>query len=112
MMLFLSLLFVKHYVVDFVLQTQEMINHKGVYGDPKGFYHSLQHAIGTLVIALYFWVWPWALVLALIDLIAHYHIDWLKMNYGNKNIHDAQFWNHLGLDQLAHHLTYILMVVL
>ena len=111
MMLFLSLLFVKHYVVDFVLQTDEMVKGKGVYGDPIGFLHSLQHAIGTLVISLYFWVWPWAIALAVFDLITHYHIDWVKMNYGNRDITNKLFWNHLGLDQLAHQLVYILMVV-
>ena len=53
---FLLLLFVKHYIIDFVMQTDEMVKGKGVYGNPKGILHSLQHAIGTLLIAFFFYL--------------------------------------------------------
>jgi hypothetical protein len=42
-----------------------------------------------------------------LDFLAHYHIDWTKMNYGNRDIRTPQFWNHLGLDQMAHQICYI-----
>jgi hypothetical protein len=29
------------------------------------------------------------------------------MNYGNRDITTKAFWNHLGLDQMAHQLVYI-----
>lgn len=105
--LVLVLLFVKHYLFDFVWQTESMILHKGTYGDPKGIVHSLGHAIGTLIIVFLF-LGPWyALLFAVIDGVAHYHIDWFKMNYGSMDIKTPEFWNHLGLDQLAHSLTYV-----
>ena len=50
-------------------------------------------------------------IVGLLDFTLHYHIDWIKMNYGNRNIHSKQFWRDLGLDQLAHQLCYILYVV-
>lgn len=111
-MLFLTLLFLKHYFVDFVLQTDEMIKEKGIYGSWGGINHSTQHYIFTLLIAAFF-VAPWlSVALALLDGFLHYHIDWFKMNYGNRDITNKLFWNHLGLDQLAHSLTYIGLVCL
>ena len=50
-----------------------------------------------------------AFILAFFDFVTHYHIDWLKMNYGNRDITTPAFWNHLGLDQMIHQLTYILI---
>jgi hypothetical protein len=29
------------------------------------------------------------------------------MNYSNRDITTPQFWNHLGLDQMAHQISYI-----
>jgi len=105
--LVLLLLLVKHYLFDFVWQTAVMINHKGIYGHPKGIIHSLGHAIGTLlVVFLFLGIW-WALLIAVIDGVVHYHIDWTKTKYGCQDINDVRFWNHLGLDQLAHSLTYV-----
>jgi hypothetical protein len=48
--------------------------------------------------------------LAAVDFMLHYHIDWAKSNYGNRDIGTKAFWNHLGLDQLAHQLVYIFIV--
>ena len=31
------------------------------------------------------------------------------MNYGNRDIRTRQFWNHLGLDQMAHQIVYIII---
>jgi hypothetical protein len=106
-MILLILLFVKHWYVDFVLQTQEMVDSKGIYGSAVGIHHSLQHAAFTLALLLLATNTWLALVLAIFDGLMHYHIDWLKMNYGNRDINSKQFWVDLGLDQLAHAITYI-----
>lgn len=106
-MMLLILLFVKHWYVDFVLQTKEMVDSKGIYGSAYGIYHSLQHAAFTLALLLLVTNTWLALLLAAFDGLAHYHIDWMKMNYGNRDITTKEFWNHLGLDQLAHAVTYI-----
>lgn len=103
------LLQIKHWYVDFVLQTQEMINGKGTYGNAYGVFHSLQHAAFTLALLLLI-VNPWlAFTLAMFDFITHYHIDWIKMNYGNRDITNPKFWNHLGLDQMAHQIVYLII---
>lgn len=103
------LLFIKHWYVDFVLQTPQMIAEKGVYGKWLGVLHSLQHAIATFIIFALAGL-QFALIVAVIDFVTHYHIDWIKMNYGSSDISKPKFWTHLGLDQLAHSLVYLLIV--
>lgn len=111
----LILLQIKHWFIDFVDQSDEEVAHKGIYLDWKGMKHSIKHGLATLAILcavtnfeyLYF-----ALFLAAMDFITHYHIDWVKMNYGNRDIRIPQFWNHLGLDQMAHQMCYIVIAYL
>jgi hypothetical protein len=106
----LSLLAVKHYYVDFVLQTKEQIQHKGTYGHLKGLEHSAWHGALTAII---FWFWlpaSSALFLGLVDFVLHYHIDYAKMYYGEKDSSKKEYWAHFGLDQLAHTLTYIFLI--
>lgn len=49
-------------------------------------------------------------MLILGEIAVHYHIDWIKARHtAQRDIHeeDPAFWRLLGLDQTAHHLTYI-----
>ena len=113
----LTLIFlqIKHWYIDFVNQSDEEVAHKGVYLNWLGMKHSLKHGLATFAILyaitgfnyLYF-----ALFLAVVDFVTHYHIDWIKMNYGNRDIRTPQFWNHLGLDQMAHQICYIMIAYL
>ena len=109
----LGALFVKHYVVDFVLQTQEQIDNKGIYGNWTGLKHSFDHGAFT---AMIFWAFGLSLetsvVLGMIDMAVHYHIDYVKMRWGTKDLHTKAFWMQFGLDQLAHAITYIELVYL
>lgn len=109
--LLLTLLFIKHYVVDFPLQLPYQWKNKGTYGHPGGILHALLHCIGT---ALVIWAigsyWLAAVIFGFIDAFAHYHIDWAKMNlnkYLNFDPTKPGFWNLLGFDQLLHSLTYL-----
>jgi hypothetical protein len=112
-LLTLVLLNIKHWYVDFVNQTMDEVHGKGIYGNWLGIRHSLKHALGTfLVIVLMGAGLVGAGVLAMIDFVLHYHIDWAKMNWGNRDITNPEFWNHLGLDQMLHHFTYLGMVYL
>ena len=108
-MLALLLLQVKHWYVDFVMQTPEMVAGKGIYGNPTGVLHSAQHGLATFVILAFFTNPFLAAVLALADFVTHYHIDWYKMNKGCRDIQDPKFWNHLGLDQMAHQIVYLVI---
>jgi len=111
MLFALTMLFVKHWYVDFVNQTMAEVESKAQYLSPRGLWHSAKHGIGTGLVFLLSGIGlVGALLLATIDFLLHYHIDWTKMNYGNRDITNPQFWNHLGLDQLAHSLTYLGLV--
>ena len=113
MMVLLTLLFFKHWLIDFVFQTDTEIRNKGDYGNIKGVIHSAKHGFATAVVLALFGLDPLAIIfLSTLDFIAHYHIDWLKMNYGCQDAKDPKFWQHLGLDQMAHSLTYIGLVSL
>ena len=111
--LVLFVLLVKHFVVDFPLQVEYQWKNKGTYGHPGGLIHAGYHGIGTfIVLGMVFGVvdyWFFILVCALFDSITHYHIDWAKMNWGNRDIQNPQFWTHLGLDQLAHQIVYLII---
>ena len=109
----LVLLQIKHWLIDFVLQTDEEIRWKGQYLDRRGVKHSVKHGLATGLVLTFFSIdLTWVVWLSLLDFAAHYHIDWIKMNWGNQDIRTPQFWHHLGLDQLAHHLTYIGIVAI
>lgn len=114
-LILLVLLQIKHWYVDFVDQSMSEVNSKGTYGEWLGVRHSLKHAIAT---AFCFWVVGgnefalYAVVIGLIDGMIHYHVDWAKMNWGNRDIQNPLFWNHLGLDQMVHQLTYIILTYL
>ena len=107
----LGLLFIKHWYVDFVNQSQVEIDNKGTYGNLDGLAHSAKHGLGTIFVFLLVGIDPAvSIVLGAIDLIVHYHIDWIKMRFGNRDISTKEFWTQLGLDQLAHAFTYIGLV--
>ena len=106
------LLLVKHWYIDFVNQTNDEVHHKGIYGSWIGVRHSIKQAIPTAVIMLLLTTPEYAAIIAVLDLVTHYHIDWIKRNYGNQDIRDPLFWNHLGLDQLAHQLCYIAYIII
>lgn len=109
-LLILTLLFTKHFIIDFPLQTKFQWSNKGTYGHPGGLLHSALHGIGTYL-CLFLFAPLAAIYLAVLDCVIHYHIDWAKMNLNKKlgygpNTHE-QFWWLLGLDQFLHALTYI-----
>lgn len=113
----LLILVIKHFVVDFVLQPKWMWANKGTYGHEGGLAHSILHAVasfGCIAVCLQDNI---QLVFAAcaVEFLLHYHIDWAKMNINSKMGWTAQenpqFWMLLGLDQLAHYLTYVWMIV-
>jgi hypothetical protein len=106
----LILLQIKHWYIDFVNQTDEEVSYKGVYLDWRGITHSIKHGLATSVILFLFAPIGWAVFLGIVDTVLHYHIDWTKMNKGNRDIRTKEFWNHLGLDQMAHQISYLLIV--
>ena len=108
----LALLQIKHWYVDFVIQTMDEVNGKGIYGNWQGIKHSLKHGVATMLVLFPFmWYAPeFVLILGFFDFITHYHIDWAKMNWGNRDITTPAFWAHLGLDQMMHQFVYLIII--
>lgn len=106
--------YTKHFIVDFPLQQPYQYLNKGTYGHPGGLMHAGLHSFASYII-LVFWIsQPLALLLSLVEGIAHYHIDWAKMNI-NKHFdwkcnETDNFWYLTGFDQYLHYLTYIAIV--
>lgn len=111
----LLLLNIKHWYADFCIQTYQQTVRKGIYRDPVGISHSLDHVWTTLLVllAFSFFLFPidpiLMITVALLEGILHYHIDWIKVHYGCKDSTRPLFWNQFGLDQLAHQITYLIM---
>lgn len=110
----LALLFVKHWYIDFVNQSNEEVAGKGTYGNAHGLMHSIKHGVATMAI---FWAFAgdftYSVIIGILDFVLHYHVDWAKMNINkrwNYTIDKPQFWAWLGADQLAHSLTYLGLV--
>lgn len=110
----LFLLFVKHFICDFPLQSNPWLyRNKGTYLHPGGITHAGIHALGTLLVLASF-IGSVAIVYAAIDMLVHYHIDWAKMNiskhYDLQPNNSEYFWVLLGFDQLLHHITYFIII--
>lgn len=121
-LVFLTLLLVKHFIIDFPLQYPWQWQNKGTYGHPGGIFHSFLHAVGTFIVCILTFGANFetaarvGFLLGLLDAVIHYHIDWAKMNINKKmgwgpTTH-PEFWTLTGLDQLLHGLTYILLTYL
>jgi len=114
--LLLLLLFqIKHWYADFVIQTYMQTVKKGVWLNPIGISHSCDHVWATLVALLLFSFFhelsvPMILLVAFLEGIIHYIIDFVKVKYGCKDNTKPLFWNQFGMDQLAHQITYLIMV--
>ncbi len=112
----LLLLQVKHWYADFKIQTYMQTVKKGVWLDPIGVSHTIDHVWCTLTALIFFSLfYPLGvtaiLVTAILEGIVHYLIDYTKVKYGCKDNTKPLFWNQFGLDQLAHQVCYLLMAV-
>lgn len=113
-LIILSLLQIKHWYADFWIQSYKQTVYKGIYGHPIGFSHTLEQVIGTLIaLCLSSFFIPITatvvLLMAILDMIIHYHVDFVKMKYGTKDSKTTRYWREFGLDQFAHQLTYIII---
>lgn len=107
-------LLIKHYIADYLLQTKYMLQNKRKYGHLGGIYHAATHMVASVPVLLGLGAGLW-MVLGLIALegILHYHIDWGKEQAQSKlrvKIERVEYWYLFGLDQVLHHLTYVLIL--
>jgi len=102
---------VKHFLCDFVLQTAYLYRNKGIYGHRAGFIHAGLHAGGSLPAILLLSHNPTLILgIVIVELLIHYHVDWLKLHIDKRyrlGINQSLYWAIFGADQLLHQLTYI-----
>lgn len=111
----MTYLLVKHLFADFLFQTEAQRRTKGNYGETGGLTHALTHIVLTVPV---FYLLPEIGVGAVALLLAgefalHYHIDWSKEQFVRRQkltLTDRAFWWALGADQLAHGLSYIILI--
>jgi hypothetical protein len=109
----------KHFLFDFVFQSDWQVRNKGRYGHPGGLVHAGLHGTGTLVVGLLAALTgaiglSAAIALAVADALIHYHVDWSKAQISRrlKLTPDRHaFWIALGADQAAHHVTYLALII-
>ena len=114
-LLLMTLLIAKHFIVDFIWQTPYQWQHKHIFGHPGGIIHSGLHLLVSWTsLGLIFGFFTLSLITAvIIEFILHYFIDWSKMNFTihfNIKPDNPIFWHILGFDQMLHYLTYIWMI--
>ena len=110
----LVLLEVKHVVFDFVLQTTYLYRNKGTYGHPAGFVHAGLHAVGSIPAVLIITKTAWLVVAILAaEFVVHYHVDWSKQQIDKRygfTVNQSRYWIVFGVDQLAHQMTYVVIL--
>lgn len=112
--LILFLLVLKHPVADIYLQTYHKNIQKQIYFG-NGHRHYIEHGLLTFLIMLCFTHPIFALFIALLDYICHWHIDWSKtkvakwLGYSRDS---DEFWRLHTLDQALHFVTYGLLSVI
>jgi hypothetical protein len=107
-------LITKHFVADFLYQPPWMWKNKGTFWHPGGIAHAGLHALLSFSI-VWFYSLPQAAVVAFAEFIAHYVIDYCKMNvnafFGWRCDASEKFWWLLGFDQYLHYLCYLLIAL-
>jgi hypothetical protein len=101
----------KHFLCDFVWQTQRQVQTKGIYGHLGGIEHAGLHALTSLPAILILTRAPAAIAaVVIVEFIVHYHVDWTKARIDRVkalSVQDSVYWVYFGLDQLVHQLTYL-----
>ena len=110
----LTLLQIKHWYADFKIQTYMQTIKKGVWMDPIGISHTVDHVWCSLVALFVFsLIYPISVHLIIpvvfVEGLLHYTIYFTKVKYGCKDNTKPLFWNQFGLDQLAHQICYLAM---
>jgi len=112
---FWLLIISKHFLCEFVLQTNYQAKNKGIYGHPAGLLHVIITIAGTFValIAMPHDLSPETILWVLgLEAVIHYHQDWLKIKIGSAlktEVLSEPFWWAFGLDQYLHFLFYIFL---
>ena len=106
---------VKHFLADYVLQPAWMLRGKGELGNLGGYAHAGLHAVMSVPALMMAGVGPHEIAaLAAAEFVVHYAIDYGKSAFSafvSTGPSDRAYWAMHGADQLLHHLTYCLLVL-
>jgi hypothetical protein len=106
---------VKHLLADYFLQTKAMIEGRRSYGHRGGIAHVAIHGAGSLIVfALFGGLSGIVVLIVLVEMIVHYHIDWSKDNIVLRlgiTPDDRSYWIAAGTDQALHQATYLVMAM-
>jgi|TARA_B110000977_G_C10917759_1_gene431825 hypothetical protein len=115
-LLIFFLLAIKHGICDLALQALYCRpSHKHIYLAPKAMLHSLHHGVGTWVVLMMFTNYLTAISLAILDLLLHHHIDFVKSSIVKKNdwtLAGKWYWVATTVDQNLHFSGYLLIISL
>ena len=119
---FLLWLLIKHIIVDLPIQRSTPLHIqklKRFYCKwPWGHLHYINHSIGTFLVTWYFVNFFTAVIIAAIDYIAHWHIDYSKyrilVKFKIDNVPESyiRYWWIQTFDQILHYITYYILVML
>ena len=114
---FLFLLYaIKHGFADLALQRYFVSgSSKETYFNKKAQLHYLHHSVLTAIISAFFFDIQIAVLLGIVDHLAHWHIDYAKTIVKLKyNIVESKksFWLLQTADQSLHFITYYFLILL
>ena len=105
------LLLVKHAIADFALQSFRKPGDKTNFRDPKGYIHAADHSILTFFVVLLLTFDPVdSIIIAVVDFVLHYWIDFIKTLVVKKTkltTQDRNFWIVQACDQILHYACYL-----
>lgn len=107
----------KHFVCDYLLQTEYMLGKFEREGwiKPLSLHCSVHASVTLVVVAQWTQDILLTLLLALLDFTVHFIVDRVKASpdvLGRFKVTQKEFWWALGLDQSLHHLTHYLIIYL
>jgi len=111
----LFMLVIKHALADLVLQSRLTTGDKSNLKSPKGYIHAADHSLLTFVVCIFFTGILNAILIALLDFVLHFLIDYIKtrsVRRFNVQVNTSTFWVVQGIDQIAHYSCYFLYVLL
>jgi hypothetical protein len=106
MNLFLALL-IKHFIVDIGVQSLIPATPKHNYF--SGHLHYFHHGVGAFLATMFVVPIQYAMLIGVLDYIAHWHIDWAKHHLNiilEAKPRSEVWWWTMVLDQIVHVLFY------
>ena len=105
---------IKHFIADYLMQPSWILGGKGDVTKLGGYVHAGIHGIFSVVLLLAFGTPLWLVgTLFVAECVVHYILDFAKIHYSKGvdiDTQPARYWALHGADQLAHQLTYVVMI--